>query len=672
MRFWETMFGSIERKMVAITVCVLFIALGILGYCNFYYAKGMAVSDAKQSLTLQTDGYSQRVGQWFEMRRREVDILATNPAIINGQIDQAVPYLAAETKRNPVFTRLWIVNAQGQAVHSTGDHTNIADRDYFKEVMSTGKTIVTDPIISKVDGTMVVSVVAPIKRDNVVVGVLGGTVGVDNLAQTISKIKVGENGYAYVLGSDGTILIHPDKSLILKKNMAKQTEEPELAAISQKMVQGETGLGSYQYQGQKKIVAYAPIPGLKWSLGINVPAGELFSKVTPLIRVSLLSMLVILVLACGVSCVIARRFAKPIVELNQVIEQVAQGDLRLQATGNHAGKATQQAGGDELQQMIGHFYGMVRDLQALVKNIVQSAGQVAASSEELTASTDQSSQAVTQVAESIEHVASGMADQVKNVDHVTQAVSHMSASMQQVAAHAADVSDTAIAASDAARKGSENVAAATDQMKSIEEAVTHSAQVVATLGDQSQKIGQIVDTIDGIAGQTNLLALNAAIEAARAGEQGRGFAVVAEEVRRLAEQSREATQQIAVIIGQIQNETEKAVSAMDTGTEEVKRGTIVVNAAGVSFQEIVGLIEKVSKQIQSISAAIEQTASGSEKVVAATKQIDEISKKTAAKNQSISAATEEQSASVEEIAAASQALAAMAEELRGSVEHFKV
>ncbi|MBP2651690.1 MAG: mcpB 7 [Firmicutes bacterium] len=209
-------------------------------------------------------------------------------------------------------------------------------------------------------------------------------------------------------------------------------------------------------------------------------------------------------------------------------------------------------------------------------------------------------------------------------------------------------------------------------MGQIEQTVNTSAQVVTKLGQRSKEIGQIVDTISGIASQTNLLALNAAIEAARAGEQGRGFAVVAEEVRKLAEQSQDAAKKIAQLIGEIQVDTDKAVVAMDNGTREVKTGADVVNTAGAAFGEIASLVTAVSDQVREISAAMQQMATGSQQIVGSVKKIDDLGKKSAGEAQGVSAAAEEQLASMEEIASSSQSLAQLAQKLQAEINTFRI
>ena len=381
-------------------------------------------------------------------------------------------------------------------------------------------------------------------------------------------------------------------------------------------------------------------------------------------KISLGSIFVALLVLGLFSFFITRMITKPLQFMVAACEELAAGDFR--------DKPRQLLRKDEIGQLADALVSMRGSMRLVLKQVSDSAEQVAASSEELTATSEQSAQATTQVANAISDVAQGAEEQAKAVDDTSAIVEQMSAGIQQIAANANEVSTVTEKTTSAANQGGKAVDAAISQMVSIEQTVVSSAAVVTKLGDRSKEIGQIVDTISGIASQTNLLALNAAIEAARAGEQGRGFAVVAEEVRKLAEQSQEAAKQIAGLISDIQVETDSAVVAMNHGTREVKVGSEVVNTAGQAFKDIVSLIGEVSAQIREISAAIQQMASGSQQIVTSMRNIDRISKDAAGQTQTVSAATEEQSASMEEIALSSQALAKMAEELQNVVGKFKV
>ena len=370
----------------------------------------------------------------------------------------------------------------------------------------------------------------------------------------------------------------------------------------------------------------------------------------------------IILLAAGWS--ITRAITKPMHLMVGICRELAQG--------NFAEAERKVRRKDEIGQLADALTDMRTNVRKTLKQVNESAEQVAASSEELTASAEQSAQAVNQVATAITDVAEGATRQLTAATETSAVVEQMSAGIQQIAANTNQVATNSAQAADKAREGEGSVTKAVDQMVSIEQTVNNSAKVVAKLGERSKEIGQIVNTISGIAGQTNLLALNAAIEAARAGEQGRGFAVVAEEVRKLAEQSEGAAKQIANLISEIQGDTDKAVVAMDEGTREVKIGSEVVTAAGQAFKEITALILQVSDQVREISAAVQQMASGTQQIVHSVKEIDSLSKSAASETQTVSAATEEQSASMEEIASSSQALAKLAQDLQAAVNKFRL
>lgn len=372
---------------------------------------------------------------------------------------------------------------------------------------------------------------------------------------------------------------------------------------------------------------------------------------------------VIMGMATGL--IMTQRIIKPINLLQKELTQLAQsgGDL----THSIAIKSK-----DEIGQLANTVNAFLASLREIMSHVMSSAQQVAVSSKELTANAEQSARAANQVAVSISSVANGANEQLTAANETSTIVLQMSAGIQSVAVNTTQAAKQSAEAAIKAKDGGNTVAKAVSQMAYIEDTVNSSAEAVATLGDRSKEIGEIVNTISGIAGQTNLLALNAAIEAARAGEQGRGFAVVASEVRKLAEQSNEAAQKIAEMIGEIQGDTDKAIVAMNDGTREVKNGAEVVNAAGAAFQDIVELISQVSAQVDAISVAIQQIANGSQKIVGSVKKIDDFSKTSASEAQTVSAATEEQSASIEEIASSSEALSKLGQELQAAVVKFRV
>ncbi|SDD72443.1 methyl-accepting chemotaxis protein [Sporomusa acidovorans] len=355
---------------------------------------------------------------------------------------------------------------------------------------------------------------------------------------------------------------------------------------------------------------------------------------------------------------------KQLKRMVDIAEEMAQGDF--------TGKTDIPLYQDEIGQLGKAFIIMSDNLRTLVSQVRNSVEQVATASAVLTEGADQSAQASTQVAASVMQVAQGAQEQSGAVNETSGIVDKISDNIHHVAKNAEMVVKFASQGAETAQDGNKAVLAAVQQMGSIERTVANLAALISKLGLRSNEIGQIVDTIAGIANQTNLLALNAAIEAARAGENGRGFSVVAEEVRKLAEQSQEAAKQIAELINEIQGDTTRAVVAMESGTKEVKAGNEVVNTAGQAFEQIRELVEQVSGQVSDISASINEVASGSSQIVCSIQNIEQISKNTAAESQTISAATEEQSASMEEMAASSQHLAHMAQQLEAAVQKFKI
>lgn len=374
--------------------------------------------------------------------------------------------------------------------------------------------------------------------------------------------------------------------------------------------------------------------------------------------------IVAIVLSVLIGLLSSQAIAKPIEQLSQTAERIANGDL------TEAENTTKRK--DEIGTLIVSFHQMASNLRALIQQIAANAEQVASTAEELSANTEQANHTCEQISATVQEFSVGMDMQVRNVNESFKSINDMTDRVQFIAAQSQNVSNEAVRTSVISVEGNEVVQHAIRNMNSMQASIEELAGLIHHLGEQSNVIEHIVEVIQGIAGQTNLLALNAAIEAARAGEHGKGFAVVADEVRKLAEQSSQSAQQIAELIANVQVNTQLAVEAMEKGTTEVSISIEGIAKAGHAFSTIQQSVDHVARRIQEVTASTEGMAAGSVQVVESIEMIRNIATTSAQRTEDISASSEEQLASMEEIASATEQLTEMAVQLQQMISKFKV
>ena len=387
------------------------------------------------------------------------------------------------------------------------------------------------------------------------------------------------------------------------------------------------------------------------------------AKETQIAVITIVALLLVIALTLAVLYWLRREINNAVQGFLQAVRRAAGGDLSV-----HAPVENQ----DEFGEMATAFNGMIDNMRSMTKKIQDTAAFVSDTSEQLTANANQSAEATQSVAQSITEVAESAAVQMDSLGETKHEIDALSDGINQAVSRIATIRKNIEDTVERANEGNELVKSTVEQMNTISETVDQSAQIVEKLGQRSQEIGEIISTISGIAEQTNLLALNAAIEAARAGENGRGFAVVAEEVRKLAEESQQAAQQIGDLISSIQTETEQAVSAMKDGREQAEKGLENVSSTGQGFSRILELIRICSDDSAQITDTMQILDGRIRTIVNLSENVNNSAKRASDASQNVSAATEEQAAGMEEIAASSRGLADSAKNLKEESVKFKV
>jgi methyl-accepting chemotaxis protein len=651
------------------------IALSILAYRQFY---NVIEQEMSKSVLANTEEVSQTINTWLTGRVLEVSMAAASPpaqqvntdgeSTFQLSLSRISNYQRQHTDESTL--NAFAVARDGSAIVAVPDNgqfakkaVNVEDFDYYKHVMAGKGAYITDPVFAKSLGKVTVAVAAPIlDGNNQPVGIIGSAMSTENITKKIKEIGFGEKGYGILVSRTGVYVVHPDSE---KEQKKKITEEdiPALRELGQLMLEGKSGIYPFTQNGEELIAFYHPIPIANWSVASIVYKDELFAPAYALLKyMGIFAAGMIIVLSLVVFWFLSRTVA-PLTRLSDFAGQVAAGDL--------TGSITIDSG-DEIGRLAGALNNTVKHLRNIVSGINTTSQHVIDSTSQLADSCQAVNGMADSVAKAIAEVATGATSQAADVGKAVVSTQEFTKTSEDMSKQCGQVMDSAKECQRVSLIGADSINQAVKSMETIvsnnQENIKESRQLI----ERSSQIGNIIEVITGIANQTNLLALNAAIEAARAGEQGKGFAVVAEEVRKLAEQSGNAAQQIADLIHGIQEEINNITASMDRGSQEIEAGVHTAKQAGLHFGDI-------EKAVRAILTAVEETNQSVQKVnqeaggtVLTMQNVSAVTEQTSAATEEVSAAVEEQTETINQIAATSQNLLKLVKELHEQVVKFKV
>lgn len=584
------------------------------------------------------------------------------------QKDQAninkMPYDDATGRFVPYVLR----NGDSITVEASKDYEIAGAGDYYLTPKKSKKPFYLEPFTyeTSVGTKHMISIIQPILDEK---GTFLGTVGFDISLSVLQEDAANYKplgGYVALITNNGTYAANPNDPETVLKEFGDSDDKAELWRLVKK---GTSNRGyTLNSKGEEVLRLFIPIPmpnsDQVWYAQTAIPKDTIMSGYEEAKLQSFIIMLVgMLILAVVVGLLLWLMVIRPLRVLSGKLQLMSEGDLT---------QTLQIKNNDEFGQMAAHFNQMTFKLSEMFGLVSDLAMSVGATSEELTANAEQTGKASEQIAISIGRVAEGAQLQNDYAGDSSLAMSELTIGVQSIADNASSVSVSADEVTVQTKRGSTQLQMAVNQMTELKQSVDETSMAIERLGERSIQISGMISLISNISKQTNLLALNAAIEASRAGEHGRGFAVVATEIRLLADQTKQAAEQVSDLVREVLQDTNQAAQAMSVGIEQVELGVQSVAVSDLLFTSILAEMTQVTEQIQEVSAAAEQMTAGTEQVTASVVQLAGLASEASADSQSVAAASEEQLASMEEITASTESLSSMVQDLLNKLAYFKI
>ncbi|WP_339651911.1 methyl-accepting chemotaxis protein [Halopseudomonas pelagia] len=450
-------------------------------------------------------------------------------------------------------------------------------RPWYSAAISQRSTVLTEPYVDAATGDLIITIATPSGNN-----VAGGDLNLDTVSTIINALDFNGMGHAFLVNSNGTVLVHPNKSLQLK-NLAEIFPGNTPKISSQ--------LSEAQLNGEPRLLTFIPVtglPGVNWYVGVSVDRSKAFASLGQFRLSATIATVIALICIVLLLGLLMRFLLRPLNSLGSALEDIARGEGDLT-------RRLPVVSDDEFGKLASAF-------NQFVERIHDSIRQVASTSGELNG-------VALRVLDASNANLASSDEQSGRTNSVAAAINELGAAAQEIARNAADASSQASDAKRGAEEGSRVVGETVKAMQELSGKINSASASIQVLNTRTADIGKILDVIQSISEQTNLLALNAAIEAARAGEAGRGFAVVADEVRNLAHRTQSSAKEIHDMIEDLRSQATDAVQTMEESMRFSEHSVVVARQAGERLADITTGIGEIDNMNQSVATATEEQTS---------------------------------------------------------------
>lgn len=665
MRLKKSRFNNIRSKLVISLVGICIIPLIILGYES--YAQSKSILNEKLSVTSKQtlSEVSSVIDNYFYGFGNMVTMLATNYNVVNSDSSINVSFIpgvlqnAKEVDKDIFSTYFGMTDGEFFIYpnNKMPDGFDPRERPWYKQALEhKGQVVITLPFKDAQTGKNVVSVARTVERDGKVVGVCAMNVSLDTLAEKISLKKIGDSGYVFISDVEGNIIAHPQKDLI-------GTDEASKLSIWNEIKSSDNGFANYTYNNINKFGVYKTNNSTGWKVVASLNEEELSKDTKSILITTLIAILVMAVIAIIVSLILSRGIAQNIKKLKEVFGKASNGDLTVSITPTTK---------DEFRELANSFNYMIQNISELMNSVTKSSKEVLETSSNLASMSEEVTASIGEVAKAIEEVSEGATNQAQNAQNGVEEMNGLSNRLDKISVNSNEMDRLSSNTMNLGSKGLSMIDTLIEKSYKTKMATNEVNEIVQDMNENTRKINMISETIAEITEQTSLLSLNASIESARAGEAGKGFAVVAEEIGKLAEQSKNSTEEIKKIIASIQEKSDTAVNAIKSTEVVVNEQDFAVGQTQKIFSEILDSISIMINKVEEVKLSIEEINQKKQSTLIEIENISSISQETASASEQVTASTEEITAVMDRFTKYADDLQLLAEKLGSELDKFKV